>query len=141
MQYPKKSWLATPEPDPGASEAALQEAVNDYLAGRSLRSIRIPDGVFRWVQFNAPARFRMWFNHVFGGLPDNLVLVPIPGTPYCLALCLELKTEKGRLHGRQKSEARKNNWTVARSLDEAVSAVEQAERTAQTLMQRASAVR
>jgi hypothetical protein len=36
-----------------------------------------------------------------------------------LALPLELKTKTGRLHGKQKGQAEKNNWIIARSGNEA----------------------
>jgi hypothetical protein len=131
----KESQLAYRKKSPRARaivpEASIQSAVDDYLAVINLRSVRIPDAIWRWIAAKAPTGVRMWFGRVFGGLPDNIVLIPL-NERYALALLLELKTTAGQLHGKQKTESKRLPWRVARSVEEAVEIINQAERDAES---------
>jgi hypothetical protein len=130
MMYPKKKWSDPPKSDiPNVPEAALQTFMDDLLEYKHIRSIRIPDGIFRWVQVNASQGFRAWFNKVFAGFPDNLLLIPT-GQGYMKAFPIELKTATGKLHGKQKTRAKEQGWKVCRSTTEIVVAVDEAERVA-----------
>lgn len=91
---------------------------------------------------NAPQRVQRWFFWLFGGFPDNLVLIPFGG--YMLAVPLELKTQDakgravGKLHGKQKINARNENWIIARSTDQIQEAIAIAETYAKALNQKIS---
>lgn len=117
MAFPKKSWRVRGKEKAVESEAPLQKFTDDYLEWQHIRSIRVPDKVFNYI--NAPfARveewFKIWFNSQFAGMPDNTVLIDIGGG-YLLGLPIELKSRTGKLHGRQKSAARVESWRVCKS--------------------------
>lgn len=122
LPFAKKAWK-----EPARSktmraevpEAELQEYLDALLEDRGIKQIRIPDGIFRWVKMNTPSKFQYWFFGLFGGWPDSLVMLPMG--KYLLAVPVELKTQDkkgrmvGKLHGKQKGNARSGGWTIARS--------------------------
>jgi hypothetical protein len=136
----KKCWK---EPERSKSmkaevpEDELQSYADALLEDKGLRQIRIPNGIYRWIKMNAPQGFQCWFFGLFGGWPDSLVMVPIGN--YFLAVPIELKTQdkKGRavgaLHGKQKTNAIDEHWTIARSKEAFREAVERAERDAEKI--------
>jgi len=129
-KFPKKKWLSE-EIDSNAcgKEADLQSFVDDYLVLRRIKSLRIPDGFFRWLNGFAPLWARAAFNAVFAGQPDNICMIPI-SDKYCLCLNLELKSKQGSLHGKQKANARDYAWQVARSPEEAKRIIDEFEMAA-----------
>lgn len=141
MRFPKRSWSEVPLSPTGHAdmpESALQTFADQYLELRRLKYIRIPDEFFRWIKMHAPARVQKWFFHVFGGFPDDLILISMG--KYMLAVPMELKTQDekgravGRLHGRQKRNARDENWIVARSTNQIQDAIAAAEEEAKKIM-------
>jgi hypothetical protein len=125
MMFPKRKWGAADySADVKVPESALQCFLDEYLELKKIRSIRIPDNVFRWVQVSAPLWFRIYFNKTFGGLPDKLLL--FPDGKYMRAVPIELKTIDGKLHGKQKARARAENWIICRTVNEIVAAVDAA---------------
>lgn len=114
---PKKKWLEKPAPTIKISEAEIQDQLNDLLEAYGIEYIRIPDGVWRWIMFNAPATIQAYFKKTFQGIPDNVCFLPIDDK-YYLAIKLELKTATGQLHGRQKYFAKTQNWIISRSTDD-----------------------
>jgi hypothetical protein len=129
MMFPKKSWGQPPRSKTMKAEIpeeAIQAAVEDYIEMRGVDHIRIPDSFFRWVKMNAPKHIQAWFFGMFGGRPDDTILVPL-GDGYHLALCLELKTQDkqgravGTFHGKQKHN--KENWMVCRDPGAAILAI------------------
>ena len=122
MKFSKKKWGAmavSQTMHAEIPESAIQDFTDALLALKGLKNIRITDGFFRWIKMNAPSGVQKWFFWLFGGFPDNLVLIPIGR--YLLGVPIELKTqdEKGRsvgqLHGKQKKNAIWENWIIARS--------------------------
>ncbi|MBT8489696.1 MAG: hypothetical protein KJN62_01470 [Deltaproteobacteria bacterium] len=139
MEFSKKKWLRTVNSATMKSEvpeSELQKAVDDYLAVKRLSYYRIPDSFFRWLASgkfigrvyheNAPERIKKWFRWMFGGKPDNTIIIPI-GNGLALSLLLELKTQDskgravGQLHGKQKHH--EDEWIVCRSIDSAISEI------------------
>lgn len=122
MKFAKRKWN---EPKnsvsmvPTCPESTLQAFANEYLELRKVDYFRIEDSFFGWVKMKAPTGVQKWFCWMFGGRPDNTCSIPIG--KYSLTLPLELKTEDkkgrkvGRLHGKQKTNSRRENWTIARS--------------------------
>lgn len=131
MMFPKKKWLHSQNQSetkiPECPEEHIQKAVNQYLDLLRVDYIRIPDNVFRWVKMNAPVWFQKYFFKVFGGRPDNTIIVPI-GNGIAIAFLLELKTqdssgkEVGKLHGKQKQH--KDEWIICRSLNAAMDKID-----------------
>jgi hypothetical protein len=140
LPFAKKKWK---EPDKSKTMKAempedfLQVYADELLELKGLKSIRIPDNMWRWIAVNAPEGVKKWWRWLFGGWPDNLILIPIG--KYMLAVPIELKTQdkKGRavgaLHGKQKINAKEQNWTIARSPEAFRDAVEQAESDAEKI--------
>jgi len=145
MMFSKKKWgepAVSPTMKSEIPEQSLQAFADEYLLWKGYRNIRIPDHFFRWIKMNAPQRVQRWFFWLFGGFPDNLVLIPFGG--YMLAVPLELKTQDakgravGKLHGKQKINARNENWIIARSTDQIQEAIAIAETYAKALNQKIS---
>ena len=109
-------------------EAALQRFLDDLLKVKKLRNFRIPDNfwsfLFATTKFNMGLRRQ--FAGIFGGWPDNMVFLPLTDK-YLIALPIELKTQKGRLHGKQVTMGFDMNYTVARDSEAILAAVEQFE--------------
>lgn len=91
------------------NEAELQQLTNDILAVFGVHSWRIPDTT------NADH-----IRRALCGMADNVVQIPIEGTRWCLSCNVELKTHKGKLHGRQKTLAKQLNYQICREPDEVV---------------------
>ena len=81
------------------------------------------DGFWRWLAMHKWTPQVAWFRKMFGGMPDNLCIKPL-NDKYCLAMCLELKSRRGHLHGRQKADARSLPWIVCRTPEEAKEAID-----------------
>lgn len=84
-------------------ESALQRQLDDLLVGLGIRFIRIPDNFWQWLHkySNAGQRMKKELGYYWGGLPDTIALLPI-SDKYMLACPIELKTKKGKTHGKQK---------------------------------------
>jgi hypothetical protein len=123
LKYPKPSRIKKCYKKSIAPESSLQSFADDYLAIKGIRSIRIPDGIFRYVQVNTSIGFRAWFNKTFAGLPDNLLLKPCG--KYMRACAMELKTETGVLHGKQKIAAKEEGWIIARTPEEIMKTIDE----------------
>lgn len=102
-------------------EEDIQNAVNEYLCWQKIRYFRIPDSFFKWIYINAPKPIQKWFFGMFGGMPDNLCIIPI-GKGVAMTLLLELKSPKGKLHGKQKDH--KNEWIICKNIDSAIEVID-----------------
>ena len=89
-----------PVPKVTITEDQLQGQCNDTLNAYRMRWLRIPDWIWAWLKQNAPIQIMKELSKRFGGMPDIIALEPVGD--YNLALLLELKTETGKLHGKQK---------------------------------------
>lgn len=123
--YPKKKWIDCKVDYKGGirshlSEDSIQSCVNDYLKLKRVDFIRFPDSFFRWIKMMAPPSIQKWFFGMFGGRPDNICIIPI-SDGIALALLLEIKTESGRLHGKQKHHEKE--WKVCRSVEDAIEVI------------------
>jgi len=107
-------------------EDALQQQCNDYLEIKRIRYIRIPDSVWRWLAYKASEAIKKWFRFIFGGLPDNICIIPI-NEKYNLCLALELKTETGKLHGRQKHWSKELAVQISRSPEDTMRIIDEFE--------------
>lgn len=105
-------------------EADLQRQANDMLNAYQIKYIRIPDSIHAWITKNAPEEVKIFFRHVFGGIPDNVCLIPIT-EKYNLALCLELKSATGKLHGKQKHWKKELAVQISRSTTETIGIIEE----------------
>jgi hypothetical protein len=112
---PKKVSVQVPE-------NALQQQINDLLDAYQIKYIRIPDGIWKWLQFNAPHGVLKYFQRIFGGIPDNVCIVPI-SDKYNLSLCAEIKTTTGKLHGKQKQWKNEVSVQILRSTTENLNSV------------------
>lgn len=119
---PKKKWQKAPLPAIKISEAEIQDQLNDMLDAYGIEYIRIPDGMWRWVMAAAPAGIQAYFKKTFQGIPDNICFLPLDDK-YYLAIKLELKTQTGKLHGKQKQFARTENWIISRSTDDNIKVI------------------
>lgn len=97
---------------PKTPESELQAFADEYLKIKGIDYIRIPDSIFTVLAVKAP-----FFMKGLGGHADNICFIPI-ADDYCISLHLELKTKTGKLHGKQKANAKKLNWKIARSTKE-----------------------
>lgn len=140
MKFPKKKWKEPQSPTRKAEapESALQEFADGFLKRKKLRYLRFPDGFLAWMKLRAPIHIKKIFFDVWAGRPDNTFFIEI-GNGYELAVPLELKTQDkkgravGRLHGKQKNNARDEKWFIARSTKQIVEVVEKAEAMAQKI--------
>lgn len=106
------------------SESALQKQCDDTLDGYRIIYLRIPNWVWKWLKQNAPVSLMNYMSTRFAGMPDSIAIKPLKGK-YNLALCLELKTEKGRLHGKQKRWAKELNVQISRSPEDTIKEIEE----------------
>jgi hypothetical protein len=109
-------------------EALIQGQMDDLLAAKRIRFLRFPDAFFQWMKMHAPENIQKWFFGLFGGIPDTIALFPL-GDKYMLACAVEIKTTKGKLHGKQK-HWRKDTGMVAqisRGSDDNIRIIEAAE--------------
>lgn len=117
------------------SEAPLQNQLNDMLAVLNIWQIRIPDGFFRWLKMKAPPGVQKWFFGVFGGIPDSLPLIRV-SDKYMLCAPIELKSAKGRRHGKQKHWEEKGiAFQLSRDPDTSIAIVEQFRKDAEKVAQ------
>lgn len=124
MLFPKKKWFGeviSPTGKALVPEESLQKYANEALWLRHWSYIRFPNYLLYWMKHNAPKLIRiMFFQQVAGKLPDNTVMVQV--APGCfLAVKVELKTADskgravGKLHGKQKTYAKAEEWFIART--------------------------
>ena len=113
-------------------EEHLQSFTDQYLDIQRIKYYRIPDKFFKWLNATAPQWAKSAFNSVFAGMPDNMCIIPI-SDDYCLCLNLELKSKRGKLHGRQRPNAMRFAWQVARTHEEVQAIVEEYQKTAATI--------
>lgn len=103
-------------------ESILQTFINDLIVSRGIESHRVPDSFWAWAR-SLPAKEQCFLAALFAGRPDNVLFIPI-SDKYCLAMFSELKTATkkgepvGKLHGRQKVNARRIPWVISRTPQE-----------------------
>jgi len=126
MMFPKKKWTEPVSEKPyDGPEAALQKQMDDMLAALGIWSIHIPDKVWNWIAWKATTGIKVWFRGALGGIPDSLCFVPV-SDKYMLCAPVELKTRKGKRHGKQKHwESRGISVQISRSPEENIRIVEQ----------------
>ena len=83
------------------TESQLQEQLNDVLNAYQIKYLRMPDSVWQWINKNAPVEVKTALSWAFGGMPDNVCLIPIDGK-YSLSIGIELKVKGRKKHGKQK---------------------------------------
>jgi hypothetical protein len=137
LMIPKKGKLREPPKSKSMKaicpESELQKAANKFIELKKWDYIRFPDWFLRWMKLNTPDHVsKEFFKHVGGKMPDNFILIPL-GKGMFFGVKLELKTEDvkgnavGKLHGRQKKYAIKEEWMIARNtkqIEEVLSVIE-----------------
>jgi hypothetical protein len=128
ISQPKRKWAKKEKPADeryDGSEALLQGQMDDMLAALGIWFLRFPDGFFRWIKMNAPSGIQRFFFGVFGGIPDSLPMIKI-SDKYMLCCPIELKTAKGKRHGKQKHWEEKGIAVqISRSPEDNIAIVEQ----------------
>jgi len=128
LKFSKKKQTAYKEkrknPKVHIAEDELQKQCNDVLEAYRIRYIRLPDWVWLWLKKSAPMSIMNYMSKVFTGMPDNIAILPL-NDKYNLALCLELKTETGKLHGKQKHWSKELKVQISRNPDETIAIIEQ----------------
>lgn len=117
MMFPNKKWSAAKRVK-SVPEASIQSFVDDYLSALQIENIRIPDALWRLIHATGNPGVIAQLRKAIGGISDNTCMIPI-SEDYSLCLHLELKSATGKLHGKQKINAKKLPWKIARSPEEA----------------------
>ena len=104
-------------------ESDLQSQCENYLIAQQVVFTRIPDAIYKSVfgyGGNIPPYIKKLISSMIKGVPDLALHKPLPGTPYCITLFVELKTEKGKLSQGQKHFRDKlnGNVTICRSFEQ-----------------------
>ena len=105
------------------TEDELQNQCNDTFDAYRIRYIRIPDWVWKWLKQNAPKHLLKVLSKIFGGMPDAIAFKK--GEKYNYALMLELKSKKGKLHGKQKHWNKEFNVEISRTPDDSIRIIEE----------------
>jgi len=118
---------------PGAKkEDAVQCAVNEILEMKQIDYIRIPDHLWFWIKTKCPTWLLMLCSKHLAGWCDNIPIIPV--TPkYGLVCLLECKSAKGKTHGKQKRMAKRLNYQIIRSPEDAVKVIMQFEKDAEKI--------
>lgn len=104
------------------TESQLQKQCNDLLDSLRVKYLRIPDWIWSWLKLNAPVQVVNELSERFGGMPDNMCVRKL-NDKYNLLMALELKTAKGKLHGKQKTWEKEIAVQVSRTPDETIQKV------------------
>ncbi len=112
LPYRKKGKKATVT----VSEDQLQKQCNDEIEGYNIKYLRIPDGVWNWLNDNCPVHILYWLSHYFAGMPDNVMLIPI-SDEYNLCCQIELKTKTGKVKNKQKQWAKETAVNLSRDTE------------------------
>ena len=127
MQITKKSQLAyrtkRKKPKVYIKESGLQLQCNDYLAIKRIKYFRIPDWLWKWLAKSMPEEILIQLRSMWGGLSDNTASIPI-SDKYSLTLHLELKSTKGKLHGKQKVMAKELPIQISRTPEESMKIID-----------------
>ncbi len=136
MKYSKADQLSYKKkrkcPKVTIKESDLQKQCDDLLKNLRIKYLRIPDYVWKWLKQNAPVEIITALSESFAGMPDNVTLVKI-SDKYALAMGLEIKTEAGKLSGKQKKWIDREGGVVSRSTDDTIKEVDQFIKTAETI--------
>lgn len=104
------------------TESQLQKQCNDLLDVHHIKYLRIPDWIWAWLKLNAPVQVVKELAERFGGMPDNMCIRRI-NDKYNLLMALELKTTKGRLHGKQKTWNKEITVQISRTPDDTIAKI------------------
>lgn len=129
MSYSKESqtgrkWIETENGSKWqGKESDLQKQCEEYLTYfPNIAVIRIPDAAYRAIfASNLSAWIKRIISKYLKGLPDLILLRQVGAKTF--ALCIEVKTEKGKLSQGQKHFGSIVNVQVIRSFDDFVEAV------------------
>jgi len=124
-QFPKKSWLSPSSSALQVDEASLQTYLDERLEWLHWDSYRFSDAFLAWMKNRAPAHIAKYFFSKWAGRPDTRFAIPL-ADGYELLCPIELKSTKGRLHGKQKGNAVAEQWKIARTPEEVDAILENA---------------
>ena len=113
-------------------ESGIQIQMDEMLAALGIFFVRIPDNFWSWLfrYSNAGKMMKEELGHYWGGLPDTLAMQKV-NDKYMLCCPVELKSAKGKRHGKQKKwEERGLAFQVSRSPDTNIKIIEQFQRDA-----------
>lgn len=132
-QFPKKSWVNPGPPVLQIDEASLQTYLDERLEWLHWDSYRFSDAFLAWMKNRAPAHIAKYFFSKWAGRPDVRFAIPLVDG-YELLCPIELKSTKGRLHGKQKWAAVAEEWNIARTPEEVDAVLTKALLFTQTLL-------
>ena len=114
-EHKKKSVVADPHP-----ESIVQAAVDARLSFAHMPYLRLTETLLKHIFTNPtiPVHIKKILADELGGWPDNMAFIPVSDR-YCLACLIENKSDKGKLHGRQKIKAAELPYNIIRSDKEA----------------------
>jgi len=105
-------------------EADLQRVCDEYLAIKKHYNVRIPDSFWSWwAKCSAPGWLKGLIKKALGGWPDTMIFLPL-NDKYLIALPLELKRLSGKLHGKQVPMSYDLKYTIARTSEEIIKAID-----------------
>lgn len=101
-----------------SDESSLQRQCEEYLDLHRITYIRVPDAIYKAIfgTTDIKPHIKRLISSFIKGLPDLTIL--IKGVKYNQALCVELKTSKGKLSQGQKSFAKNVNVHIVRSFED-----------------------
>lgn len=105
-------------------ESELQGFANALLDAMGLTYLRLSESALRAIFANPaiPVYVKKHVSDQLGGWPDNMILYPL-GNGLNLCLCMEIKTETGKLRASQKRRARDVSIMVVRDRAEIEAAI------------------
>lgn len=108
------------------SEKQLQDQLDDMVMARNICFIRIPDAVWRIVKKYAKAWEMKEASNCMAGRADTVLYEKVSEN-YSLSCHIELKSDKGVLHGLQKYFAKYLPFHISRSATKTVEIIEKFE--------------
>ena len=110
------------------SESDLQDFMNSECDKKQIDFFRVPDSVLVWIFENpdTPLQTKLDAVKYLKGLPDNIILKPLEGTNYNIALLSELKTDcsHSKLSRKQKERLKGLNYVAPRSKEDVLDQLE-----------------
>lgn len=129
MQITKDSQLAYKKkrkdiPKGTKKEEPVQVFCEYYLKLKGIDFIRIPDQLWFWIKNKCPQWLLMVCSKYLAGWCDVIPIIPI-SDKYGLVCMVECKSQKGKLHGKQKNMAKRLNYQIVRSEEDVIKTIEE----------------
>jgi len=122
--FPKQKRIKVRPAPTELPEKTIQAILDTLLMCEHIPYIRLTTQLFMAI-IKSPIlsnRTRAWILDGISGWPDSTALLPLceyNGKKFCLACLIENKTEKGKLHGKQKIRDKELGFNIVRSEEDA----------------------